>query len=223
MEKNSPDPLGFQEMNLFYVGKEFTLTTTEKVIHLKWKWVFLGIVLQQALQATESRKPCVPNTFRIPMKQRQYKNRVDFSLQNPRRMFSNGKRRRWENAAIYLHCRANRHAVLCQKKNYTDNPACSHLTKRDQSIIPLTSLCYSLHRPHYWNNYLQTQKEPHSGLRWEGIDERNGVRASTWNGFIPIWHPCTWPFSGEFLIYRLSGGAFTIIIWCIRPRLICRA
>lgn len=100
-KKNSPDPLGFQERNLFYVGKEFTLTTTEKVIHLKWKWVFLGIVLQQTLQATYSRKPCVPNTFRIPMKQGQYKNRVNFSLQNPRRMFSNRKRRRWENAVIY--------------------------------------------------------------------------------------------------------------------------
>lgn len=93
--------MGFQEINLFYVGKEFTLTTTEKVIHLKWKWVFLGIVLQQTLQATYSRKPCVPNTFRIPMKQGQYKNRVNFSLQNPRRMFSNRKRRRWENAMIY--------------------------------------------------------------------------------------------------------------------------
>lgn len=25
---------------------------------------------------------------------------------------------------------------------------------------------------------------------------------------------------GEFLIYRLSGGAFTTLIWCKKPRLI---
>lgn len=123
----------------------------------------------------------------------------------------------------YIHCRAKRHAVLCQKKkNYTDNPACSHLTKRDQSIIPLTSLCYSLHRPHYWNNYLQTQKEPHSGLRWEGIDEHNEVRASTWNGFIPIWHPCTLPLGGISHIQAVRGSIHNINM-VQKPRLIWHA
>lgn len=66
---------------------------------------------------------------------------------------------------IYLHCGAGRHAALYQKerkKKSGDNPACSHLTKKAQSIIPLAPLCYSLDLPHYWNNYLRahTRTQP---------------------------------------------------------------
>lgn len=84
-----------------------------------------------------------------------------FHFKNLGRIFSNRKRRRWEDAVIHLHWGATRRAALYQTKKCGDNPACSHLTKEAQSIIPLAPLCYSLDLPHYWKNYLHTHTHTH--------------------------------------------------------------
>lgn len=47
------------------------------------------------------------------------------------------------------------------RKKSRDNPACSHLTKQAQSIIPPAPLCYSPDLPHYRHNYLHTDTHTH--------------------------------------------------------------
>lgn len=173
-----------------------------------------------------------------------------FHLRNLGRIFSIGRRRRrrCEDVAIHLHCGAWRHAALRQTKK-----------KKMKKCVEITQhvlVWPSKPNPSYlWPHCVRawiflitgtatytashTKQPLESIVGWEGYGrcEHDGVGASTWNGFVPIWHPYKWPLPRLCWnpLKETEGGGMkngrgsdrgpvrrtlTTLIWCIRRRVI---